>query len=226
MHRDMPHQKHKQQRAQQMPPKRHQHPPAARQRPSLDQELYAADCRAKAALPARRSNPQRPNLKRSFYAASCKPRTTNPAPIHAAPRTAPTPHAVTVAAKMAVAGTAKTKAATAPTERHMHMHMPPHDPTRARTLAVGSTLPLASPERQTRPGYTLPRALRAPSGLSSIPAQACHRLRSRTRNAQTLAASSTLPLAWLARQPPPGDPVRKPQTSVGIHTLPPARSTR
>jgi len=80
MHRDMPHQKHKQQRAQQMPPKRHQHPPAARQRPSLDQELYAADCRAKAALPARRSNPQRPNLKRSFYAASCKPRTTNPAP--------------------------------------------------------------------------------------------------------------------------------------------------
>lgn len=94
MHRDTPHQKHKQQRAQQMPPKRHMQPPAARQRPSLDQELYAA---------------------------SRKARTTNTPRIYAAPRTAPTPHAVTVAAKMAVAGTAKTKAATAPTGRHMHM---------------------------------------------------------------------------------------------------------
>lgn len=113
MHRDMPHQKHKQQRAQQMPPKRHQHPPAARQRPSLDQELYAAsckarttnpapiyaaDCRAKAALPTRRPNPQRPNLKRPFYAASRKARTTNPLWIYAAPHTAPTPHAVTARA--------------------------------------------------------------------------------------------------------------------------------
>ena len=182
MHRDTPHQKHKQQHAQQMPPKRHQHPPAARQRPSLDQELYAAphtttgigavqhpatnmplprqpnpqrpnlgrpfyaasrkarttnpariyaaDCRAKPALPARRSNPQRPNLKRSFYAASCKPRTTNLLWIYAAPRTALTPHAVTVAAKMAVAGTAKTKAATAATERHMHMPPSQSNPQR------------------------------------------------------------------------------------------------
>jgi len=141
MHRDTPHQKHKQQRAQQMPPKRHQQPPAARQRPSLDQELYAAsrkacttnpariyaaDCRAKAALPTRRPNPQRPNLGRPFYAASRKARTKNQAPIHAAPRTAPTPHAVTIAAKMAAAETAKTKASTAPTGRHMHM--PPSRP--------------------------------------------------------------------------------------------------
>lgn len=209
MHRDTHQQHQHQQRAQQMPPKRHQQPPAARQRPSLDQELYAAsrkasatnppriyaaprtaptpdaatprartaaaaipqgpkpgrkfnaaDCSAKAALPARRPNPQHANRDRPFYAASCKPRTTNPAPIHAAPRTALTPHAVTVAAKMAVAGTAKTKAATEATERHMHMPPSQSNPQRPN---LGHEFYAASCKpRTTNPAllYAAPRIAR------------------------------------------------------------------
>ena len=218
MHRDTPHQKHKQQHAQQMPPKRHQHPPAARQRPSLDQELYAAsckarttnpariyaapriaptphavtaragtatpaipqrpnrdrpfyaasrkarttnpariyaaDCRAKPALPARRPNPQRPNLGHEVYAASRKARTKNQAPIHAAPRTAPTPRATTIAAKMAAAETAKTKASTAPTGRHMPPSRPNPRPNLGRRFYAASCKP-----RTTNPAllYAAPR---------------------------------------------------------------------
>jgi hypothetical protein len=217
MHRDTPHQKHKQQRAQQMPPKRHQQPPAARQRPSLDRPFYAASRKAQSlagssTLPiAGRSQHSLPGDQTRNAQTSAARSTLPPA----RPARKIRPRSMLLRAPLQ-----------RPTRQRYGQERQRQKSRKAQSLAVGSTLPLARSERPTRPGYTLPRALRAPSGLSSIPAQACHRLRSRTRNAKTLAASSTLPLAWLARRPPPGDPVRKPQTSVGIHTLPPARSTR